>query len=89
MELIKYEIEVLEYYTVAQLLKTSDDLNIILKNSRVLKNHYMDMRDTNKAVKEEKTILMVCENLNSIESVLLMKEGDTIEFTNFGQHYLN
>ena len=60
MNLVKFDIEVLEFYSLPQLMETKDNLNIALDSCRQLKNIYMDRRDTEKAVIEETKILRIC-----------------------------
>jgi len=89
MELVKFKIEVLESYTVSQLMVTKENLNIALESCRKLKDIYMDIRDTENAIGEEKNILRICENLDSIDKVLTLKEGDVMVFTDYGSFCLN
>ena len=89
MNLVKFDIEVLEFYSLPQLMETKDNLNIALDSCRQLKNIYMDRRDTEKAVIEETKILRICENLDTLETVLGNREKEVMVSTNHGTYSLN
>lgn len=89
MELVKFEIEVILHYSVAQLFKSKRNLEKGLTTSRRLKNGYIDLRMTDESIEEEKNILRICENLETLEVAWNIKEGEVTEFTDYGSICLN
>jgi len=74
MEVFKYEIDVIENYSYADLMETIKNLNVALFLTREIKDDYMTMGNTIEAINQEKIILVLCENLETIEAVMLSQE---------------
>lgn len=89
MELQNFEIEVLERFSYSQLSLTKTKLEELLVINRELKDSYITVRDTPNAIEQEKLILTVCDNLDKVDKVMLHKEGQVMEFTDYGQFSLN
>jgi len=86
MELLKFELEVLESYSQEQLVEAKRDLEFLLLTSRELKDIQLDLGNNIKAVEEEKIILRVCDNLDMIDFAL---EGKVKTITTYGELFLN
>ncbi len=89
MDLIKFEIEVIEYYSYSELRKAHEMLNRTLYISRELKDISMSNGDILDAIEEEKTILIACDNLEIVEKVMLDKESDVFNECDFKSYCLN
>ena len=86
MELIKFKIEILREYTYDQLMDAKYNLEVVLTTSRMLKNLALDLGDLVKAVEEEKIILIMCDNLDLVDTAL---EDKVKIHTGYGHLYLN
>jgi hypothetical protein len=89
MDLIKFEIEVIEYYSYSELRKAHEMLNKTLYISRDIKDIHITNGDILDAIEEEKIIVTACDNLDIVEKVMLDKESDVFNECDFNSYCLN
>ena len=81
MEMVKFEIEVLNEFSYGQLMSTNAQLNKAKKLLSEAKEEAMKMGMYKIAVDFEAQLIRIRENLDSIGVVMMSKEGDCFDLS--------
>ena len=81
MEMMKFELEVLNEFSYGQLISTNTQLNKAKKLLSEAKEEAMKMGTYKIAVDFEAQLIRIRENLDSIGVVMMSKEADCFDLT--------
>ena len=81
MEMMKFELEVLNEFSYGQLMSTNTQLNKAKKLLSEAKEEAMKMGTYKIAVDFEAQLIRIRENLDSIGVVMMSKEADCFDLT--------
>ena len=87
--LAKFDTDVLSFYTYSQLVKVQDQLRMLVKMHRAMKEHAREFGSLMDAVEHEKVLIVAKENLKSVAYIMAKKEEALFEFGGIESFCLN